>query len=84
MAPDHLKREFGRDLGFFGGGVDNEVLSGGQVADVRRDARRQIAALAPGGGYLYATIHNISPEVPAENVAAFFDAGLEYGQYPIE
>ena len=84
MAADTLKREYGQDLGFFGGGIDNEVLSSGTVADVRGDARRQVAALGPGGGYVFATIHNIPPEVPPENVVAFFDAGLEYGRYPVE
>jgi len=83
MQADRLKREYGRDFGFFGGGIENEVLSYGTVEDVRRDARRQISALAPGGGYLYATIHNIPPEVPPQNVVAFFEAGLESGTFPI-
>jgi uroporphyrinogen decarboxylase len=83
MQADHLKREFGKEFGFFGGGIENEVLSYGTVEDIQRDARRQIQALAPGGGYLYATIHNIPPEVPPQNIVAFFEAGLQYGQYPI-
>jgi uroporphyrinogen decarboxylase len=83
MEAVRLKQEFGNDFGFFGGGIDNEVLSYGTAEEVRRDARQQIRALAPGGGYLYATIHNMPPEVPPQNVAAFFDAGREFGQYPI-
>jgi uroporphyrinogen decarboxylase len=83
MQADHLKCKYGSDFGFFGGGVENEVLSYGTVEDVRRDARRQIRALAPGGGYLYATIHNIPPEVPPQNVVAFFEAGADFGLYPI-
>jgi uroporphyrinogen decarboxylase len=82
MEPAALKREFGADLGFFGGGVDNEVLSAGTPSDVRCEAQRQIRALAPGGGYTLATIHNIPPEAPPHNVAAFFDAGRELGRYP--
>ena len=83
MQADDLKREFGRDLGFFGGGIDNEVLSFGTIEDVRRDVQRQVSAFAPGGGYVFATVHNIPPEVPPENVVAFFKAGQESGQYPI-
>ena len=82
MEADRLRGEFGRDLGFFGGGIENEILSYGTIQDIRRDARQQITALAPGGGYLYATIHNIPPEVPPESIVAFFEAGLEFGQYP--
>jgi uroporphyrinogen decarboxylase len=83
MEPDYLKREFGQDLGFFGGGIDNEILSFKTVEDIRRDVERQVTTLAPGGGYVFATIHNIPPEVPPENVVAFFKAGLEFGRYPI-
>jgi uroporphyrinogen decarboxylase len=70
-------------LGFFGGGIDNEVLSFGTIEDVRRDVQRQVNAFAPGGGYVFATVHNIPPEVPPENVVAFFKAGQEFGVYPI-
>jgi uroporphyrinogen decarboxylase len=81
MAPETLKSEFGNDLGFFGGGVDNEVLSAGTPDEVRRDVERQLRALAPGGGYTFASIHNIPPEAPPENVVAFFDAAREFGSY---
>lgn len=83
MQARELKREFGQDLGFFGGGVDNQVLSFGSVDDIRRDVQRQIRDLAPGGGYLLATVHNIPPEVPPENMDAFFRAALEFGHYPV-
>jgi uroporphyrinogen decarboxylase len=82
MAADRLKREFGKDLGFFGGGIENEVLSFGSGEQVERDVRHQISELAPGGGYLFATIHNIPPEAPPENVVACFRAAAEFGKYP--
>ena len=83
MTADRLKREFGKDLGFFGGGIDNEILSFGTTAEVERDVRRQVRELAPGGGYLFATIHNIPPEAPPENVATCFHTAAECGKYPI-
>ncbi len=84
MEAGPLKARFGDALGFFGGGIENEVLSFGTVEQIRGDVRRQIANLAPGGGYLFATIHNIAPEVPPENVLAFFEAGRQFGRYPID
>ena len=39
------------------------------------------ACLLPGGGFLFASVHNIGPEVPPENVVALFDAALEHGRY---
>jgi uroporphyrinogen decarboxylase len=80
MAADRLKREFGRDLGFFGGGIENELLSFGTIEEIRQVVQQQVSALAPGGGYIFATIHNISPEVSPQNISAFFTAGLEFGQ----
>jgi uroporphyrinogen decarboxylase len=82
MEADTLKREFGQNLGFFGGGIDNEILSRGSIKEVQQNVHKQVAALAPGGGYLFATIHNIPPEVPSENVVAFFAAGADCGRYP--
>jgi len=83
MAADRLKREFGKDLGFFGGGIGNEILSFGSIEQVQRDVRRQVLELAPGGGYLFATIHNIPPEAPPENVVACFRAAAEFGKCPL-
>lgn len=74
MALDRLKAEFGRHLGFFGGTVENEVLSFSTAEEVRRLTRQNVAILAPGGGFIFASIHNISPEVPPENVVALFEA----------
>ncbi len=81
MQLERLKREFGKDLGFFGGTLDNELLSFGTPDAIRREVRGNVATLAPGGGFLFASIHNIAPEVPPENVVALFEAALEYGAY---
>jgi uroporphyrinogen decarboxylase len=75
MEPAALKRDFGRDLVFWGGGVDTQgVLPSGTPQQVKEDVRRNVAALAPGGGYVFNTIHNIQADVPAENVLAMVEA----------
>jgi uroporphyrinogen decarboxylase len=81
MDLKRLKSEFGRDFGFFGGTLENEMLSFNTPEEVRKQARENIAILAPGGGFLFAPIHNISQEVPAENILALYGAGREYGGY---
>jgi uroporphyrinogen decarboxylase len=81
MELERLKREFGADLGFFGGTLDNEILSFGTPDAIRREVRANVATLAPGGGFVFASIHNIAPEVPPENVVALFEAALEFGAY---
>jgi uroporphyrinogen decarboxylase len=82
MDPVALKRDFGQDVVFWGGGVDTqEVLPRGTPQEVKDDVRRNIEALAPGGGYVFNTVHNIQADVPAENLIAMWEALQEYGIY---
>jgi uroporphyrinogen decarboxylase len=81
MELERLKREYGQDLCFFGGSLENEMLSFGSQQEIRRVVAEKIEILAPGGGFLFASIHNITPEAPPENITALFDAGLEFGGY---
>lgn len=84
MDPQELKREFGKELTFWGGGCDTQrVLTFGTPDDVEREVRQRIAALAPGGGFVFNQIHNIQPQVPAENVVRMLDTALTYGRYPL-
>lgn len=82
MDTGELKREFGKDLTFWGGGVDTQkTLSQGTPLEVREDVRRRIEDLAPGGGFVFATVHNIQADVPPENLVAMWEALQEFGVY---
>ena len=82
MEPVALKRDFGDVLTFWGGGVDTQdVLPYGTPERVKDEVRRNIEALAPGGGYVFNTVHNIQADVPLENVIAMYEALREYGSY---
>jgi len=83
MDSARLKKEFGKDLTFWGGGCDPVVLQTGTPKDVGEDVKRRIHDLAPGGGFVFGSIHNIQANVPPENIVAMFDAALELGGYPI-
>jgi uroporphyrinogen decarboxylase len=75
MEPVALKRDFGRDIVFWGGGVDTQgVLPNGTPPEVKDDVRRNIEALAPGGGFVFSTVHNIQADVPPENIVAMWEA----------
>lgn len=79
-----LKRDFGDKLTFWGAGVDTQsTLPRGTVEDVRAEVKRRIQDLAPGGGYIFATVHNVQYDVSPENVVACYDAAMEFGEYPI-
>jgi uroporphyrinogen decarboxylase len=82
MDSAELKREFGRDLAFWGGGVDVQGVFGtGTPAQVRDDVKRRIDDLAPGGGLIFATVHNTQANVPPENFVAMWDTLQEFGAY---
>jgi len=77
-----LKREFGRDITFWGGGCDSQrVLPFGTPDEVADEVRRRIDDLAPGGGFVFSPIHNVQTGVPPENVVAMFGTAREYGVY---
>jgi uroporphyrinogen decarboxylase len=62
--------------------VDTQsVLPQGTPQQVKDDIRKNIDALAPGGGYVFNTVHNIQADVPVENILALYEAFAEYGVY---
>ncbi len=82
MELPELKREFGREIAFWGGGVDTQkVLPRGTPAEVREQVLRNVEMLMPGGGYIFATVHNIQADVPPENIVAMVEALREAGVY---
>lgn len=82
MDSAELKREFGLDLTFWGGGVDTQrVLGGGTPQEVREEVRRRLDDLMPGGGFVFNTVHNIQADVPPENILAMWETLREYGVY---
>jgi len=75
MNARELKRDFGRDITFWGGGCDTQqVLPNGTPDQVRSHVHEQVQALAPGGGFVFQQVHNIMANVPAENIVAMLDA----------
>jgi len=74
MDTARLKREFGSELVFWGGGCDTQkVLPHGTVQQVREEVRRRIDDLAFGGGFVFCQVHNIQPDVPPENIVAMYE-----------
>ncbi len=82
MEPVALKRDFGKDICFWGGGVDTQfVLPQGTPAEIRDHVKRNIEALAPGGGFVFNPIHNIQADVPPQNIIAMWEAWRDFGKY---
>lgn len=79
MEPAKLKQAFGKDITFWGGGCDTRhILNRGTPEQVKDHVRRNIEIFAPGGGFVFNTVHNILPDVPPQNIVAMFEAVDEY------
>ena len=82
MDPEGLKKKWGRDFVFWGGGVDTQsVLAQGTPAQVADEVKRTLDILAPGGGFVFTPVHNVQEDVPAENFWAMWETWERYGVY---
>jgi len=82
MELEGLKKDFGNDLVFWGGGVDTQsTLKNASPEHVKDEVKKILDIMAPGGGFVYAPVHNIQEDVPPENFWAMWDTLMEYGKY---
>ena len=81
--PVRIKREFGDRLSFYSNIANTTILPHGKPQEVAEEVRRKIAALAPGGGYVFSGGHNIQADVPPDNIVTLFETAYEAGRYPM-
>jgi uroporphyrinogen decarboxylase len=82
MDPVKLKEQHGDRIVFWGAACDcQKTLAFGTPEEVAREVEQSLRILAPGGGYVLASVHNIQANVPPENVLALFDTALAAGRY---
>ena len=82
MDPEYLKEKFGRELVFWGGGIDSQhILPFVSPEEVKSNVKANMEAFKPGGGYVFNNVHNIQAGVPPENIVAMYEAAYEYGAY---
>jgi hypothetical protein len=81
MEAETLKADFGRDVVFWGGGVDTQkTLAFGTPEEVRAEVLRRCEVFGKGGGFVFNAVHNIQANVPVRNIVAMFDAVKEANQ----
>jgi uroporphyrinogen decarboxylase len=83
MDPAKLKKDYGEHLTFWGTVDIQEVLPFGTPEDVANEVKLRLRTVGKGGGLIIAPAHNIQPEVPLENILAFYKTAQIYGRYPI-
>ena len=79
MDPRNLKKNYGKHITFWGGGVDTQkTLPFGTSKQVREEVKRNIEIFSLGGGYVYNAVHNIQAGIPVENIVAMIETINEY------
>lgn len=83
MEPRALKRKYGGKIAFWGGGVDTQRVLGFQPEKaVRENVRECVAAFKPGGGYVFAPVHNIMGNISPQDILAVYDEAYRSSFYP--
>jgi uroporphyrinogen decarboxylase len=82
MEPCSLKKRFGEQITFWGALCNSQkTLPFGTIAQIKEEVKYNMKCLKPGGGFVASNVHNITAEVPPENIVAMFDAADEYRTY---
>jgi len=81
MDPVKLKQKYGNKLAFWGTVGTQSTMPFGTPKEVKKVVKQRIETVGDGGGLLISPTHMLEPEVPWENIRAFFEAVEEYGHY---
>ncbi len=84
MEPGKIKSKYGKNLSFWGGGIDTQsTLPFGSTGDIKNEVQERIRILGRGGGYVFGTIHNIQSDITPDKIMAVFETASKYGKYPL-
>jgi uroporphyrinogen decarboxylase len=78
MNPVELKKKYRGRLALWGGTDTQTIVPRGSVADVKRMVEELIEQVGEGGGYIFASCHNVQPDVPLDNLLAMYQHAREY------
>ncbi|MFH0919536.1 MAG: uroporphyrinogen decarboxylase family protein [Fibrobacterota bacterium] len=77
-----LKKDFGKDITFYGSIDTHHLLPKGSVQEVVDEVKRTLDIMAPGGGFIIGPAHTyIQPDTPVANIIALYRTAVEYGTY---
>lgn len=84
MDPQTLKDRFGKELVFWGGGVDTQhTLPFGAPQEIREQVKERMRIFGKDGGFVFNTVHNVQASIPVENLLALYQAVEEGRDYPL-
>ena len=82
MDPEFLKEEYGKDLVFWGGGIDTQqTLTHGSPEEIEEEVKRLTNIFKKDGGFVFTQVHNIQANIAPNKIVTMFDAAYKYGKY---
>jgi len=82
MGPEHLKKTYGKDIVFWGGGINTQsTLPNGTPEQVREETKRNMDIFGKDGGFVFSTVHNVQDDVPIENFIAMWETFQDNCKY---
>ncbi|MHA1231373.1 MAG: uroporphyrinogen decarboxylase family protein [Candidatus Helarchaeota archaeon] len=77
-----LHKKYGDKLTFVGN-ISPQMLSTGEISEIKEYCKKLLRELAPGGGYIFSSGHSINPAVTLDRWLAVLEIREKYGNYPI-
>jgi uroporphyrinogen decarboxylase len=81
MDPEKLKAKAGKNLAFYGGDYDAQLMKGCGYGEVYEHVKHNICTFKQNGGHVFAGVHNLPPDMPEDHLRAFFTAWMDYRDY---
>jgi uroporphyrinogen decarboxylase len=81
MEPEKLKAKAGKNLVFYGGDYDAQLMKGRSYDEVYGHVKHKLCTFKQQGGRIFAGVHNLPPDMPEDHLRAFFTAWMDYRDY---
>jgi uroporphyrinogen decarboxylase len=81
MDPAKLKPKAGKNLVFYGGDYDAQLMKGRSYDEVYEHVKHNLCVFKQQGGHIFAGVHNLPPDMPEDHLRAFFTAWMDYRDY---
>ena len=84
MSPERLKEKFGKDLVFWGGAYNPQLIpTDASYDEVFEAVKQNVKQLGEGGGYIFAGVHNLPATLPESHIRAMLDAWRAVRDYSL-
>ncbi len=76
MKPENLVKSFKNRICFHGGIDIQNILPNGTPEDIQREVKHYTQTLGKNGGYICCPAHLFQPDIPPENIFAFYNTAV--------